>query len=128
MTADGLRDARGVPFDVVADAGYLVIAGTGQPLRLGMAEREAPGRGPCAAMVPVPPPWPDGLPVLRPCPEDGVAWHEGRCPCGHDRKAWLCDRHGKIAVLSGCKACLQDRERPHDCPLAATRAEAPHDR
>jgi hypothetical protein len=90
--------------------------------RTGTADAGVPR---CSAMVPVelvlgPSPLlvPSGL-VACGLAADG--WWQGSCPCGHVRDGWLCAFHGEQASDGGCRACLEDADNPHDCPLPVSR-------
>lgn len=76
-----------------------------------------PGTPECSAMIALVF-HPDDLPSLMRCPQPPVAEVEGRCPCGHVREGWLCERHARMLAQSGCRACLEDGLLPHECPLA----------
>jgi len=73
----------------------------------------------CSASVPVFLD-PESPPPLMRCPEDAVGLFLGRCPCGHLREGWLCGEHAEMLGLSGCRACFEDEDAPHDCPLSVT--------
>lgn len=62
---------------------------------------------------------PAAVELMR-CPEPPVGRFLGRCPCGHVRDGWLCGEHAEMLALSGCRACIEDEDRPHDCPLTVT--------
>lgn len=74
----------------------------------------------CSAMIPLIL-HPDDFPELMRCPEPPAAEVEGRCRCGHARSGWLCTGHEQLLGQSGCRACIEDEENPHDCLLTVRR-------
>ena len=73
----------------------------------------------CSAMIPAPGAT-VAAPGLTPCPEDAEGRYLGRCPCGHIRDGWLCAGHAEQLGESGCRACIEDENAPHDCLLTVT--------
>lgn len=79
----------------------------------------------CSAMVPLVL-VPGTLDLLR-CPEPPAVEVEGRCRCGHVRGGRLCEEHAELLGHCGCRACLEDENRPHDCLMTVRRVtEAGH--
>lgn len=84
----------------------------------------------CSALVPVLlsellPGWEgDGWSPEK-CGAPATGYWTGECPCGHARDAWLCDEHAGVAGQSGCQACRELEDGPHDCVLTVTREGVP---